>query len=117
MKWKDLVEPGTPIPTPWDKEEFDNFSYEIQKERRALRAAKVPESKVEALFGREKKEMIAMIGKMKYKNTTGAFEGGNYMQHGIYRSAIDCIMFTRNRQMFCPACQKAISEVIDQYSK
>ena len=117
LKWKDLVGPGTPIPTPWDKEEFDNFSYEIQKERRALRAAKVPESEVEALFGREKNEMIGMIDKMKYKNTAGAFEGGNYMQHGIYRSAIDCIMFTRNHQVFCPACQKAISEVIDQYSE
>ncbi len=53
---------------------------------------------------------------MKYKHTTGAFEGANYMQYGMYRSAIDCIMFTRNRQIFCPACQKGISAVIDQYS-
>ncbi len=117
LKWGDLVEPGTPIPTPWNKEEFDNFSYEIQNERRALRAAKVPESEVEALFMREKTELIIMIDDMEYKNTTGAFEGGNYMQYGIYRSSIDCIMFTRNHQVFCPACRKAISEVIDQYSK
>ena len=117
LKWGELVKPGTPIPTPWNKEEFDNFSYEIQIERRALRAAKVPEKKVEALFTTEKKELINMIDDMEYKNTVGAFEGGNYMQYGIYRSAIDCIMFTRNRQVFCPACRKAISEVIDQYSE
>jgi hypothetical protein len=117
LKWGDLVETGTPIPTPWDKLEFDEFSYEIQTERRALRAAKVPESEVEELFLREKKELMDMIDDMEYKNTVGAFEGGNYMQYGIYRSSIDCIMFTRNQQVFCPACQKAISEVIDQYSR
>lgn len=117
LKWKDLVEPGTPIPTPWDKEKFDTFSMEIQKERTALRAAKVPESEVEALFMREKKEMLEMIGEMEYRNTTGAFEGANYTQYGQYRSAIDCIMFTRNKQEFCPACRKAIGQMIDLYAK
>ncbi|HZK07205.1 MAG TPA: M64 family metallopeptidase [Bacteroidales bacterium] len=117
LKWQELVEPETPIPTPWDKEAFDAFSYEIQKERRELRAAKVPEARVEALFARERQEMLNMIDRMEYKNTTGAFEGANYMQHGMYRSAIDCIMFTRNKQEFCPACRRAISQVIDQYTK
>jgi len=116
LKWGDLVNPETPVPTPWDKETFDNFSYEIQIERRKLRAAKVPESQVEALFEREKKEMLDMIAKMKYKDVVGTFEGANYMQYGLYRSSIDCIMFTRNKQAFCPACRKAISQVIDQYS-
>ena len=117
LKWKELVKPGTPIPTPWDKTEFDNFSFGIQKERRALRAANVPETEMEALFEREKKSSLEMFSKNKYKDATGAFEGGNYMQFGIYRSALDCIMFTRNKQEFCPACTKAISEVIDMYAK
>ena len=117
LKWKDLVEPGTPIPTPWDKEKFDRHSMEIQKERSKLRAAKVPESEVEALFERERREMLAMIDQMEYKNTTGAFEGANYNQYGQYRSAIDCIMFTRNRQVFCPACRRAIDQVIDLYAE
>jgi hypothetical protein len=117
LKWKELVKPGTPIPTPWGKTEFDNFSYGIQNERRALRAANVPETEMEALFEREKNTSLEMFSKNKYKDATGAFEGGNYMQFGIYRSALDCIMFTRNRQEFCPACTKAISEVIDMYAK
>ncbi len=115
LKWKELVKPGTPIPTPWSKTEFDDFSYGIQKERRALRAANVPETEMEALFEREKKTSLEMFSKNKYKDATGAFEGGNYMQFGLYRSALDCIMFTRNKQEFCPACTKAISEVIDMY--
>lgn len=117
LKWKELVKPGTPVPTPWSKTEYDNFSYGIQKERRALRAANVPETEMEALFEREKKATLGMFAKNKYKEATGAFEGGNYMQFGIYRSALDCIMFTRDKQEFCPACTKAISEVIDMYSK
>ena len=117
LKWKELVKPGTPIPTPWSKTEFDNFSYGIQNERRALRAANVPETEMEALFEREKNTSLEMFSKNKYKDATGAFEGGNYMQFGIYRSALDCIMFTRNKQEFCPACTKAISEVIDMYAK
>jgi len=117
LKWKELVKPGTPIPTPWGKEEFDSYSYDIQKERRALRAANVPETEMEALFEREKQTSLAMFNKNQYKDATGAFEGGNYMQFGIFRSALDCIMFTRNNQAFCPACNKAISEVIDLYSR
>ncbi len=117
LKWKELVKPGTPIPTPWGKTEFDNFSYGIQNERRALRAANVPETEMEALFEREKNTSLEMFSNNKYKDATGAFEGGNYMQFGIYRSALDCIMFTRNKQEFCPACTKAISEVIDMYAK
>jgi hypothetical protein len=117
LKWKELVKPGTSIPTPWGKTEFDNFSYGIQKERRALRAANVAETEMEALFEREKKVTLEMFDKNENKDATGAFEGGNYFQFGIYRSALDCIMFTRNKQEFCPACSKAISEVIDMYSR
>jgi len=117
LKWKDIVKPGTPIPTPWDKKEFDDFSYLIQAERRQLRADNVPEERMEALFEREKNTMLKMISGMEYKDAVGAFEGANYMQKGMYRSAVDCIMFTRNKQQFCPACQRAISQVIDQYSK
>lgn len=117
LKWKDLVDPGTPLPTPWDKEKFDQLSYNIQKERKDLRAAKVPEEKVEALFEREKKETSDILDHMKYTGRVGAFEGGGYLQFGYYRPYADCIMFTRNKQEFCPVCEAAIRKVIEQYSK
>ena len=31
LKWKDLTEAGTPLPTPWNKEDFDKFGYKIQR--------------------------------------------------------------------------------------
>jgi len=117
LKWKHLVDKSTPLPTPWEKEPYDNFSYEIQKERKALRAAKVPEAEVEALFEREKKESAVILDNMEYTGKVGAFEGGGYMQYGLFRPYADCIMFTRNKQHFCPVCQDAISKVIDQYTK
>lgn len=117
LKWKSLVEMNTPIPTPWDKEKHDNYSFEIQKERKALRAKNAPESEMEALFERERKDLTAMLDNMKYSGKVGAFEGGGYMQFGLYRPYADCIMFTRNRQQFCPVCRDAISKVIDMYVK
>lgn len=116
IKWNHLVEAGTPLPTPWEKGSYDNFSYIIQKERKELRANKVPESEVEALFERERQESTAILDNMEFTGKVGAFEGGGYMQYGLYRPYADCIMFTRNKQVFCPVCQEAISRVMDQYT-
>ena len=43
----------------------------------------------------------------------GAFEGAGYQAKGLYRPAVDCIMFTRNPDHFCPVCAAAIERVID----
>lgn len=116
LKWKDLVDEETPIPTPWNKEEFDKHGYEIQKERTALRAAKVEESVMEDLFMRELKKQDEYYSKEQYKDKVGTFEGAGYNQYGLYRSQLDCIMYTRHN-VFCKVCQRSIGNVIDQYSK
>jgi hypothetical protein len=113
LKWKNFVEKDTPIPTPWDKEKHDNYSFEIQKERKALRARNAPESEMETLFERERKDLTALLGTMQYSGKVGAFEGAGYMQYGLYRPYADCIMFTRDKQQFCPVCQDAINREID----
>lgn len=115
FKWKDMVEEGVPIPTPWKKQEFDSYSADIQKERNKLRAAKVPESELEALFNKEKQHLSNILENMEYTGKVGAFEGSMYNRYGLYRPYYDCIMFTRNKNDFCPVCQKAISDVIDMY--
>jgi hypothetical protein len=72
---------------------------------------------VEALFERERKESKAILDNMEYTGMVGAYEGAGYMQYGLYRPYADCIMFTRNRQVFCPVCTEAISRVMDQYTR
>jgi len=116
LKWKDLVEAGTPIPTPWNKESFDLFGYRIQQERDSLRAAKVPEEIMEALFMRQMKQEDEYFTAEPYRDKVGAFEGAGYLAKGLYRSQIDCIMYTRHMQ-FCKVCQRGIEDVIDIYSK
>ena len=116
LKWKDLVEDDTPIPTPWNKEEFDKFGYDIQKERNDLRAKKVEESVMEDLFLRQHNKEDEYFAKETYKDKVGAFEGAGYNQYGLYRSQLDCIMYTRHN-IFCKVCQRSINDVIDQYTK
>lgn len=117
LKWKNIVTPGTPIPTPWEKDAFDKKSYEIQKERVRIRAANEPEENMEALFESERQFETQLLDNMKYSKCVGAYEGAGYNQFGMYRGYPDCIMFTRNRNDFCPVCQQAISRIIDQYTK
>ena len=116
LKWKDLVETGIPIPTPWNKEPFDKFGYRIQQERDSLRAAKVPEEIMEALFMRQKKQEDEFFAAEKYRDKVGAFEGADYVAKGLYRPQIDCIMYTRHMQ-FCKVCERGLENVIDMYSR
>lgn len=71
-KWKDLVEPGTPVPTPNDK---------------------------------------------KYYDKVGAFEGGGYVNKGIYRPCFDCTMKSISVNNFCPVCKNAIIKMINFYAQ
>ncbi len=71
-KWKDLVDPSTPIPTPVEDQ---------------------------------------------YLDKVGAFEGGGYVEKGIYRPCFDCTMKSAKANNFCPVCKRAIQQMIDFYTK
>jgi hypothetical protein len=115
LKWKELVEQGTPLPTPWNKEVFDKFGYKIQKERDSLRAAKVPETIMEDLFTRQYNQESKYFSTEKYADKVGAFEGADYTQHGLFRPQLDCIMYTRHVK-FCKVCRKSLEAVFDEYT-
>jgi len=109
------VAPGTPVPTSWDKEEFDRFEREIQKQRKELRAAGKPESEMEALFRQEREKEDAMLASQKCAGKVGGFEGADYESKGYYRPEVDCIMFT-SRMSFCAVCRRAIEHIIAMYT-
>jgi hypothetical protein len=115
-KWKDLLTPGVPLPTPWAKEEFESYEKGIQARRRAIRAEHRPEEEMEALFREELAHTSKLLAGPPFGGKVGAFEGADYEAKGYYRSEADCIMFTRNMAGFCAACRRAIQRVIDQYS-
>jgi len=115
LKWKDLVAAGTPVPTPWDQEEFDRFERDIQRQRKELRAAGKPEAEIDELFRKQREKEDAMLGSQKFAGKVGAFEGANYEAKGYYRPELDCIMFTRHKT-FCAVCRRAIERVIGMYT-
>ncbi|MDP1832493.1 MAG: IgA Peptidase M64 [Geothrix sp.] len=116
-KWKPLLTPGVPLPTPWRKDEFEAHSHAYQKERKAIRAANKPEAEMDALFAREKVFETRLLGTDTHSGQVGAFEGANYEAKGYFRSQEDCLMFTRDDAGFCAACRAAIERVIGQYAK
>jgi hypothetical protein len=116
LKWKDLVASDTPIPTPWNKDEFEKYSLAIQKRRGEIRKQKLPESVMEALFREELKYEQSMFHKEKYYGRVGAFEGSIYEAKGYYRPEVDCIMFTRTDH-FCAVCRRAIERIVGLYSR
>src|SRR3954468_9593813 len=117
LKWQDLVTPGTPIPTPWPKQEFELYTREIQVKRRAIRAQNRPEAEMDALFRDEMARDTALLSAPPHGGVVGAFEGANYEARGSYRPQADCIMFTRDRVPFCAVCRRAIEQIIDLYSR
>ena len=116
LKWRDLVGPGTPLPTPWHKEDFEAHERETQAARKKIRAEKRPESEMNALFQKQAQEEEDILGKDKFSGKVGAFEGANYEAHGYYRPRENCIMFTRHNE-FDPVCRRAIEKVIAMYAQ
>ena len=56
-------------------------------------------------------------GKTKKTSTIGVYEGAGYSLKGVYRPCPDCRMRSNVHEEFCPACQKALRELIDFYTK
>jgi hypothetical protein len=117
LKWRDLVKPGTPLPTPWPKEQYEQDSRATQERRRRIRAENRPESEMDALFREQMAHDTALLGEGPHAGVVGAFEGANYEARGFFRPEVDCIMFTRDPVPFCAVCRRAIEQVLDLYTR
>jgi hypothetical protein len=114
-KW--AVDKDVPLPTPWDKDAYEKHSREVQKDRARIRAANEPESVMDKLFTEQRAWETKFLGSQTYAGKVGAFEGAAYEPRGLYRSEVDCIMFTRDEVGFCRVCRKAIERIIDAYNR
>lgn len=52
-----------------------------------------------------------------YAGKVGCFEGAGYSAEGLFRSSLDCRMFSKSLVDFCPVCRRAIEEVIDFHTR
>lgn len=117
LKWRDLVAPGTALPTPWDQKAFDEMDLAYQAKRKKLIDARAPEEASEALMREVKVTSSAKLRAEPSFGMVGAFEGAMYEAKGLYRPEADCIMFTRNPTNFCRVCRRALDRAIDRFTK
>ena len=115
LKWRHLVAPNTPLPTPWPKAEYEEHSIAVQERRAKMRTDNVSEAEMNGLFHFTKDHVDSLFSTAEYKNAVGAFEGAMYEAKGYYRSEQNCLMFTRTDN-FCLVCRAAINKVIDEYT-
>ena len=108
LKWKNLVEPSTPLPTPWSKQKYDSI-YSGQSEGR---------DNSEKLSSSEKKtRLLSLVESDPWAGKVGAFEGAAYRSSGMYRPELACTMFsTQTEEGFCRVCRQAIERMIDLYT-
>ncbi len=53
--------------------------------------------------------------KEDYEKKVGMYEGGGYLEKGMYSPMMDCRMNTNGATGFCPVCQRAIDRMIRFY--
>ncbi len=116
LKWKDLVEPGTPLPTAWVKQQFEEHSRSMRARRGQLIDEQASEADFDALFRQQRAIERDMLSASANAGVVWAFEGAMYESRGLYRSEVDCIMFTRNMLGFCRVCRRALERIIDLYA-
>jgi hypothetical protein len=131
IKWKHLVEDGTPLPTPWGKAEYDKADEDWQVERAALKeniailvrqkvgdeAIKKAEEEFRVKDLAHAKKMYDWLHSGPYAGKVGAFEGAGYISEGMYRPSMDCLMFTKKADSFCPVCQASMQKIIDWHTE
>jgi hypothetical protein len=115
LKWKHLVAPSTPLPTPWPKAEYEEHSIAVQERRTKMREKNASEADMNELFRFTKDHVDNLLSTAEYSRSVGAFEGAMYESTGYYRSEQNCLMFTRT-ESFCLVCRAAINKVIDEYA-
>jgi hypothetical protein len=130
LKWRDLVDEDTEVPTPWEKEGYDREDAEYQSERSSMnqaiaeasRAGEPPERIAELKDYQDRHAAIhsqwaqEYLERSRWAGTVGAFEGAGYSSTGLYRPTLDCLMFSRRLQPLCPVCERAVDAMIRRYT-
>ncbi|MFH1196767.1 MAG: M64 family metallopeptidase [bacterium] len=130
-KWKELIDAEIEIPTPWEKENYDKMDLTWQKERRELnkhiaelKRNKAPQNEIDAAQNEynekdlmHSNEVDKYLTASKYWGKVGVYEGAGYSSKGIYRSMLDCIMFSKGKKPFCKVCEEAVKNVIKFYTE
>jgi len=112
LKWKQLVESGTPLPTPWEKEKYDQRNEDYVQKSAEMKMTGKSNHELNKLKDNFTEATNRFFEDHPYRDRIGAFEGGGYAFKGIYRPALECQMFSNRTKNFDQVCQKAIERRI-----
>jgi hypothetical protein len=112
LKWNHLLSRGISIPTSWSQEKYDAGADRYLKLLNEYNQSIDDADKKKKLRLEYQDSVRLFFERHKQKNKIGAFEGGGYKAKGIYRPALDCIMFSNRIQEYDLVCQKAIEKRI-----
>jgi hypothetical protein len=110
LKWRSLVEPTTPIPTPWNQTAYDSLTAAAHNLNHS--AVNYPHE-----YARLTALADSVLRAEPFRGKVGAFEGAGYVKSGIYRPYLNCRMFSKTLAPFDPVCQAAIARVLDFYAR
>ena len=65
----------------------------------------------------DKKTPVPTPLTVQYKDKVGVYQGAGYNVKDVYRPCQDCRMRTNEHPVFCPVCQRALTHLIDFYTK
>ncbi len=131
IKWKHLLSPGIPIPTPWGQEEIEILQKkkkeaEEETKQQILSLEQKGASKEEIMklkndldftFKQINNEIKKVLLKYqeKYKGKIGVFEGAGYSPRGLYRSEVHVGMFFNGE--YGAVSEEAILRIIRHLSR
>jgi hypothetical protein len=119
------------VPTPWEKDNFDEMDLAYQKIRKAIndkiaemKRDNAPQDEIakteeesERLSRDHANKVDAYLAKSRFNGKVGAFEGAGYSAQGLYRPMLDCLMFTKGDKPFCKVCETAVIRIIHFYTE
>ena len=115
-KWRNLLGEA-PRPTPWNKTEYDRRFADYVRRYYRLREAGADETAIDQLMQEESARQAAVLARNGDPRQPGCFEGANGYARGMFRSGVDCIMFSLQTAYFCPACSAAMERAIDEHCR
>jgi len=131
VKWRHLLTPGIPIPTPWGQDQMDEIKEKISEAETAhkariaeLKQGQASPKQIEACQRQHDSDLKALREESRqirekyvrlYKDKVGVFEGAGYTPKGLYRSEVQIGMFRDNS--FGPVSEEAIGDVIEFLSR
>jgi len=125
VKWSECLTAGVPVPTPWEKNRYEQLTQRYQevrgrlqtelekaRERKQTGHLKKLEARIQKLTRNYQGQIMPIFSNEEVREVVGAFEGAGYAARGLFRPMVDCIMFSTSKMAFCRVCEGAVIKVI-----